>query len=330
LLSGREKWRADAGYLRTFVQAGRSRTERELLIKPKPLVSGDLVSLVAPSGVCDPARLELGIAFLESWGLRVVTADSRAADRYFAATDSMRAGELAAAFADPAVRAVLAVRGGSGAARLYGGFEVSAVARDPKIFVGFSDVTVLLTRLVQEAGLIGYHGPMVAADLPRISEGGRERFRKFLFGEPGWWDGSAAEIWREGRGQGRLTGGCLSVLVTTLGTPYEFDSRESILFLEDVAEKPYRIDRMLTHLKHAGKFEGVAGLVLGPMCDCDDGGGSAVLREIVLDVLSKYDFPVLFGLDAGHGSDNVVIPFGCSAVLDTSTGRLELAESAFS
>jgi muramoyltetrapeptide carboxypeptidase len=301
-----------------------------LLKKPKPLVPGDLVSLVAPSGVCDPERLERGIAIVESWGLRVRAPEPAPGFRYLSAPDSVRAGGLAGAFADREVRAVLAVRGGSGAARLHGEFEAAAVAGDPKIFVGFSDVTVLLTRLVQEAGVVSYHGPMVAADLPRISDSGRERFRKFLFNEPGWWDGAGTEVWRDGRGAGRLTGGCLSVLVTTLGTAYEFDSRESILFLEDVAEKPYRIDRMLTHLKHAGKFEDVRGLVLGPMCDCDDGGGPAILREIVGDVLAGYDFPILFGFDAGHGADNVVIPFGCGAVLDTSQGRLELAEPAFS
>jgi muramoyltetrapeptide carboxypeptidase len=299
--------------------------------KPAPLATGDRVALVATSGPCDAARLSLGAAILESWGLQIELPPALEPLRYLATADEQRARALTMAFERDDVRAVLCVRGGYGAARLHDRFDVAVAVANPKLFVGFSDVTVLLCRLVQEAGLVCYHGPMVAADLPRLSDHGRERFRRFLFGEDGWWDGRVRETWRPGDASGRLVGGCLSVLVTTLGTPYEVATDDRILFLEDVAEKPYRVDRMLTHMKHAGKFDRARGVVLGPMADCDGGSGPALLRDIVTEVLAEYDFPILFGLDAGHGSDNVVLPFGCQVRLDgvAAAAGVELLEPVF-
>jgi muramoyltetrapeptide carboxypeptidase len=297
--------------------------------KPLPLSPGDRVALVAPSGACDWERLARGTDLLTSWGLSVDAVTRPAAFRYFAAADAERAAQLRAAFQDPGVRAVLSVRGGYGAARLHGHVDMEALARDPKIFVGYSDVTLLLNRLVQEAGVVAYHGPMVAVDLPRFSDAAAERFRRFLFGEDGWWDGAAREVWREGAAEGPLVGGCLSVLVTTLGTPYEIDTDGAVLFLEDVAEKPYRIDRMLNHLRHAGKLARVRGVVFGAMLDCDGGEGSRILREIVLDALSDVDVPVLCGIDAGHGTDNVVLPFGCRVRIADGAPRLDLLEPVF-
>ncbi len=287
------------------------------------------MALIAPSGACDLERLAQGVDLLESWGLRVEPHDFGPRLRYMAAGDADRGRQLREAFSNPAVRAVLAVRGGYGAARLHRYIDARKLAAEPKIFVGFSDVTILLNRLVREADLVAYHGPMVAADLPRLPDEARERFRCFLFGQDGWWDGSVREVWREGVAEGRLAGGCLSVLVTTLGTPYEIDTTDSVLFIEDVAEKPYRIDRMLTHLRDAGKFDRVRAIVLGPMLDCDDGAGSEILREIFLDVLADVSMPILYGIDAGHGSRNVVLPFGCRVRADTKSERLELLEPAF-
>ncbi len=300
-----------------------------MIRKPAPLSPGATVALVAPSGRSDPERLERGIELLQSWNLQVRILDRADPVRYMAATDEVRARQLTEAFCDPAVAAVLAVRGGYGASRLHETFDPSVVAAHPKPFVGFSDVSLLLNRLVQEAEVVSYHGPMVAADLPRLDAGARERFRRFLFDQDGWWDGRVREAWRAGTGEGPLAGGCLSVLVTTLGTPYEIETDGRVLFLEDVAEKPYRIDRMLSHLRHAGKLDRLAGVVFGPMLDCDGGDGPGVLREIVLDVLSGTDFPILYGLDAGHGSGNVVLPLGCRVRVDAGAARVDLLEDAF-
>jgi muramoyltetrapeptide carboxypeptidase len=287
------------------------------------------VALVAPSGRSDEEKLARGRDLLASWGLQVDATSPAAGMRYLAAEDSRRAAQLRAALEDPGVRGILAVRGGYGAARLHDLVDLKSAAIQPKVFVGFSDVTILLNRLVQEADMVAYHGPMVAVDLPRLSDLARERFRRFLFGQDGWWDGTAREVWRGGEAEGQLLGGCLSVLVTTLGTPYEIDTDGAILFLEDVAEKPYRIDRMLNHMKHAGKLDRVRGIVLGPMLDCDGGEGSRILREIFLDALSDLEIPVVFGIEAGHGTENVVLPFGCRVRLLADEARLDLLEPVF-
>ena len=120
-----------------------------------------------------------------------------------------------------------------------------------------------------------------------------------------------------------------TVMVTGLGTPYEIDTSGSVLFIEDVAERPYRIDRMMTHLKQAGKLDDLAGVVLGPMVDCDGGEGSAILRDIVLEALEGTACPVAFGIDAGHGSANAILPFGCEVEIDTGQGCVNLLESPF-
>ena len=300
------------------------------LRKPKPVRRGDLVAVVAPSGACDPERLSAGVRLLEGWGLRVHLEEPGPALRYFAAGDRERAGRLTDALRRTDVKAVLATRGGYGSARLHPYLDVADALPDPKIFVGFSDLTILLSRIVQEAHVVAYHGPMVAADLPQFDDSARERFRRFLFGEPDWWEGCCPEVWRGGTAEARLVGGCLSVLVTTLGTPYEIDTDGAILFLEDVAEKPYRIDRMLTHLKHAGKLSRVRGVVLGSMLDCDGGEGEGVLRDVVTEVIEDSAVPVLAGFDAGHGTGNVVLPFGCQVRLDAGTQQLTLLEPVFS
>ncbi len=295
-------------------------------LKADPLVPGDLVALAAPAGLCNPDRLARGVAILESWGLRVRPLPDAPPHRYFSSDDDARAAHLGELFADPEVRAILCVRGGFGTARLHRRFLAEAARADPKIFVGFSDISLLLSRIWSEAGLVCFHGPMVAADLPQLTDGSRERFRRFLFGGDDWWNGGFGECWREGVGEGPLVGGCLSLLVTTLGTPYEIDTRGAVLFLEDVAERPYRMDRMLTHLAHAGKLDDLAAVVLGPMLDCDD-ADHPVLREIVMEALGDRACPVVSDFDAGHGSQNVVLPLGCRVRVDSGHGAVELLES---
>jgi muramoyltetrapeptide carboxypeptidase len=287
------------------------------------------VRLLAPSGAWDDARLQAGIDVLESWGLETVGPNSTGNLRYFSASDAERASEFEAAFADSHSRAVLTVRGGSGAARAMSHIDLSVVASNPKIFCGYSDVSLLLDRIHAEAGLVSFHGPMVGVDLPRISDVARERFRRFLFGEDDWFNGEAEQCWRSGTGVGPLKGGCLAVLVTSLGTPYEIDTSDSVLFIEDVAEAPYAVDRMLVHMKHAGKFDSVSGLAFGPMQSCDGGEGSELLREIVMDVLGDTNFPILFGLQAGHGADNGVLPIGCAVEVDGDACCLRLREAVF-
>ncbi len=302
-----------------------------MLLKPEPLRRDDPVAVVAPAGAYDPDRLEQGCRVLEGWGLRVRRPSAnRTPLRYLAGSDELRASELRDALADDRVKAILVARGGFGSARLFDRLRLAPLRGTPKVFVGFSDTTVLLARLVQEAGWVSFHGPMVAADLPGLSPEAQERFRRFLFDDGPWWAGQAAECWRAGHGEGRLAGGCLSLLVSTLGTPYEFRTdHPTVLFLEDVNEKPYRVERMLVQLRDAGKLENVTAVVIGAMPGCDDGGGSSVLENVFRDVLAAHRFPVLFGVAAGHGTDNAVLPFGCRVSVDADARTLELCESPF-
>lgn len=311
-----------------------------MLQKPRALRKNDRVALVAPAGFADAQRIERGVGVLENWGLRVDALPRLVAHRYLSASDPERAATLAAALSDPGIRAVLAVRGGYGSARLLSSEASSPLTPlrdDPKIFVGYSDVTLLLDRIVREAGVVAFHGPMVATDLGTSEPGGLEaleRFRRFLFAEDDWFDGRCRESWAKGLGEGPLVGGCLSVLVTTLGTPTEIQTDGAVLFLEDIDERPYQLDRMLTQLRQAGKLANLAGLVLGAFDHCGPEAGDAtdfeVLREIVLEAMEGVSCPILFGLDAGHGSSNVVLPLGCRARADAVACEVVLLEEALS
>jgi muramoyltetrapeptide carboxypeptidase len=303
--------------------------KRPLAVKPRPLQQGDVVALAAPAGFCEAERVDSGSQVLEDWGLVVEGLPSMEPLRYFAGDDRARAQALAAAFSRSDLAAVLCVRGGYGCSRLFDHLSLADLVENPKIFVGYSDVTLLLDRMVREHGVACFHGPMVASDLTRFDGDQRERFRRFLFGLDGWWDGRFEEVWTPGRGSGPLVGGCLSVLVTTLGTPFEIDTRGTVLFLEDVAERPYRIDRMLMHLRQAGKFDEIQGLVVGSFLDCYGSEGPGILRTILAEVLDGLSCPVVFGLDAGHGSGNVVLPLGCQVDLDTERQELLLLEDPF-
>jgi muramoyltetrapeptide carboxypeptidase LdcA involved in peptidoglycan recycling len=170
---------------------------------------------------------------------------------------------------------------------------------------------------------------MVASDLGRLAPDQLERFRRFLFGEEGWWAGNALECRKPGAAIGRLVGGCLSVIASTIGTPYEIETRGGVLFLEDVGEPPYRIDRLLTQLVHARKFEAVAGVVLGTFHNCDPPDSSGEVMSIFDDILGRLGIPVVSGFDAGHHSGGAVLPMGCQVRLNADGGTIELLEPIF-
>lgn len=298
-------------------------------VRPRPLREGDRVAVVAPASVYDADRLARGIEVLESWGLQVEPPVPSTPQRYLTGSDQERAARLTEAFARDDIHAVMAVRGGFGSARLLGRFDPKVAAVHPKIFLGYSDLTILLSRLVSEAGLVCFHGPMVASDLGRLPEGPLERFRRFLFGEDGWWAGKDLFCRLSGASSGRLVGGCLSVLATTIGTPYEVDTDGSVLFLEDIAEPPYRIDRLLTHLLHAGKLDQVKAVILGTFHGCEPENARGQLMDIFDEILAPLGIPVVSGFDAGHHSGGGVLPMGCRVRVDADAGTVELLDDAF-
>ena len=299
--------------------------------KPPRLKSGDRIGIVSPAAAVQADKLKRGCLALRQCGFSVqVGAQALQRDRFFAGTDRGRAEELTAMFTDPSVQAVFCSRAGYGSGRLLPLLDFAIFAQQPKIFVGYSDVTLLLNAFVQRAGLVCFHGPLVAGE---FAEGFSERSRTHLFNLLTRGTGEASlplsTTLRTGVAEGRLLGGCLSVLVATLGTPFAFDPRGAILFLEDIGEKPYRIDRVLVQLKQGGVLEHLAGVVFGDMQGCwgteDD---PTLLLSVIADVFADYSYPVGFGLPAGHGGENFALPLGTRVRLDARQKQLVFLESA--
>jgi muramoyltetrapeptide carboxypeptidase len=297
--------------------------------KPLPLRRGDVIAVCAPAGPVDAARLQRGIARLSAAGYVPEISDGvLAAEGYFAGGDGHRAGQIAWAMALPEARAVMAARGGYGAARLLPLVDWKKAARRPKLLVGFSDLTAVLAYVSTRLRLPCLHGPMAAADLAsRYDADALDAFARLAAGgvsprEP-W--GEPMERVRGGSPEGMLAGGCLSVITSLLATPYEPDFRGALLFLEDVAEPAYRLDRLLTQWVLSGRWSRVAGILVGKMAPVRGETGED-LRRVFHETGKRLSVPVWFGFPAGHVGRNVALPFGVRARVD-ARGRLFLLES---
>lgn len=277
-------------------------------------------------------RLTAGVRVLESWGMHVRLGDAvRDRRSYLAGTDAVRRADLQRMLDDPDVRAILCARGGYGSQRLMPDLDFTRFAAEPKPIVGYSDTTALLNAVVGR-GIAAFHGPMVADDIARgLPERSTAWLRRILSDPDYVWETDVPEAIRPGRASGRLVGGCLSVLVTTLGTPWAPDTHGAILFLEDVHERPFRLDRLLTHMRQAGKLDDVAGVVFGTMATCPPMDGVCPL-DVVRDCFADAPYPVGFGVAAGHhadaDADNLALPLGVRVTLDTTRGRLAALEPA--
>ena len=296
--------------------------------KPAPLRrSGGRIGVVAPAGCVDDEWLSAGVQALRTEGFEVELAPG-IYDRkgYLAGDDEKRARDLEAFFCRPDLDAIFCARGGFGSVQLLPHLT-PGVRLQPKIFAGYSDITILLNWLLQRCGMVTFHAPMVGMEFARgLTQRSRDHLWGTLTGE-GWrWEIAVGEIIRSGKVEAEMLGGCLSVLVTTLGTPYEIDTHGKLLFLEDVGEKPYRVERMLTHLRMAGKLERLAGLVFGDFTQCD-GEGSRDVRGVIRELFDKAPYPVVMGIPAGHGEENLALPFGVKMALDGNAGTLSLIES---
>jgi muramoyltetrapeptide carboxypeptidase len=293
------------------------------LIKTPAVSPGAAIAIVAPASSAKPERTERGLAALYALGF-VPTLGANALLReplYFAGTPAQRLADLHAAFSDPASSAVMALRGGYGSNYLLDGLDLATIAANPKPFFAYSDLTGVQLHLLDELGLPAFHGPMLAADFS-LEEGVHlESFRAALAGEP--YTVGAAEGLRilkpfaRKTVAGTLYGGCLSILVSLLGTPWEPATENKILFLEDVGVKPYQIDRMLWQLRAAGKLAGVCGIIFGEMVECVSAGAAHdLLDRAILSALDGLDIPIAIGLRSGHVSrQNVTLTFGVAAEL---------------
>jgi muramoyltetrapeptide carboxypeptidase len=287
------------------------------------------VGVVASAAAVDREYLERGVQELARQGYRVkVSEHALARDRILAGTDQQRAAELMRFFRDPEVRAIFAARGGYGAGRILPLIDFRALRATPKIFVGFSDQTFVLNALAELSRMVCFHGPMVAKDVAGgISARSMLHLRRLLGGELEGFDLQAAEAIHPGVAQGELVGGCLSIVAATLATPYAPDFAGKLLFLEDTGEKAYRIDRMLVQLRHSGALGKVAGVVFGGMRAPDGSEAEQrLIRQFAAEQTAGLGVPVLWGIEAGHATENFTLPIGLRARLDAAACRLSFVE----
>ena len=306
---------------------------RKHRIKPPALGPGDTVGIIAPASNIKAELLEAGCNALRNLGYKPVYFDSiLEQDLYFAGSVKRRAKEFEEMYAREDVQAIICARGGYGANYLLPLLKFAKLVRTPKIIVGYSDVTSLLTKFV-DTGMVTFHGPMAAKDFAVSGGIDLNSFQAALSGHSKWAIRGRAEPLRKGSAEGILYGGCLSMLVASLGTPYEIQTAGTILFIEDVYAKPYQIDRMLMQLKLAGKLSKVRGIVFGEMLDCiQSSTQDYTLQEVILRVVGDLDIPIAFGLRSGHVSQgNITLPFGVRAGLSVAKDvKLEILEAATS
>ncbi len=296
-------------------------TGRPRLLKPAALRPGDRIAIVAPASPCAPEAFGHGVLELESQGFEV-TVDDRVwaqAGGYLAGEAALRAAHLQEAFADPAVAGIVCARGGYGSAQILPLLDAAAIAASPKVFVGYSDITAVHTWLLQRCGLVSFHGPMLEGRFANRARYDRDSFvRAVSVTEPmGALVPPGLEIWREGEASGVLVGGTITQLAASLGTPFAFDPPPGcVLFFDEVNERPYRLDRLLTQLVQAGIIGRAAAIVFNELPGCDEPGGEVRGADAVRRVLDGFAGPMLAGFPSGHTPGaTMTLPFGVHATV---------------
>ena len=306
-------------------------------VKPPALRPGDRVAIVAPASPFAPDEIDAGKTELRRLGFEPVHTEAvYDRDGYVAGPAEVRARDLRAAWTDPTVAAIVAARGGYGSVHLLPLLRAQTFRETPKALIGFSDITSLQTWLLQDCGVVPFHGPMIER---RLAHGpaayDEDTFIRCLCrAEPlGEIAPPQLEAIKAGEAAGELVGGTLTQLVSSLGTPYAFDPPAGcVLFLDEVAERPYRLDRLLTQLRLSGLLVRVAAIVCNDLPRCSEPGGNAAARDVVARVLADFPGPILFGLPAGHTDGPIVtLPFGVRArVLAGPRRALVIEEAAVS
>jgi muramoyltetrapeptide carboxypeptidase len=317
------------------------------LVKPKALRRGDTISVIVPAGPLNRERIDQALDRIRQRGFQVKTyGDIYRSQGYLAGDDRARADELMAAFADPETNSVWCARGGYGVARLLKLIDFDVIRRNPKVFVGFSDISVLHTAIQQRAGLITFHGPNLqdgfgkSDDMSPANEAAL--WRAVLADQQTATGGYLIETTSADTGEfrtvvggtavGRLTGGNLAVICGLMGTPFEPETAGRILFLEDVSERVYRIDRYLAQLSLAGKLQSAAGILLGTFSYENDepADSQAAVAALLDEYCSGLEIPVLAGFPAGHAQYNLTLPMGANMEVDADACTVKLLESAVS
>lgn len=314
---------------------------KQKILKPRMIRPGAVIGLIAPASPPAPEKFDKAFANLSAFGFKVKAGD-HLRDQYghLAGRDADRLADLHRAFADPEVDVVWCIRGGYGCSRLLPDLDFDLIRRNPKPFIGYSDVTALHVAIGQKTGLVTFHGTVAAGDFPEntlqhfhavLTEGKSEH----TIVAPAATEVLTGPEYRPfvitpGKARGRLTGGNLALLSAMTGTEFEPDFRDKIVFIEDVGEQPYRIDRMLTQLIQATNLKRAAGIVLGVFAECQpkEGTFSLSLEDTLRDLLAPLGLPVMYGIPFGHVPYQAVLPYGIMAEMDTESRSLTLLENA--
>jgi muramoyltetrapeptide carboxypeptidase len=311
-------------------------------IKPKRLAEGDTIALVTPGSYITDKEKEESISNIRSLGFKVTYSDRlMQKNGYFSATDEERAADLNEMFEREDVQGIMCARGGYGSSRILSYLNYELISKNPKPFIGFSDVTAVHFALYKKSKLISFHGPVSISTFSPLSI---KSFEEVLV-NPTFelqMENSLSNNYNpygittitEGKAEGELVGGNLSIVTSLIGTEYDLDFSGKIVFLEEFLEEPYRVDRMLTQMIQAGKFDNAAGIALGVFKLCEPSksnpsfSGSFNLMEVLTDRLENLGIPVVYGLSFGHVVDKLTLPFGVKAQLDGETKQLKLLETA--
>lgn len=283
--------------------------------RPKSLRPGARIGVVSPAYWLEQERLERALGVFESLGYEMVPGKStELRENRYAGSPEERAADLMAMFADPAIDAILCARGGYGGNRVLPLLDFDVICQHPKIFVGFSDITGFLVDFARKCGFVTFHGPMMTTFGKQTLDYNIETFQRVLSGEDnvvvGSPAGHEARTLKPGRARGPLWGGNLTLLIERLGTPDRVDTRGAILFIEDIDEELYALDRMMVHLKKSGSLDAIRGLVVGELVEMKDSGGpfGKSVEEIVLDACDGLDIPIISNFPCGHGDYQATLP----------------------
>lgn len=310
-------------------------------IKPKRLKKGDTIGLISPGSYISDTGLEKAVKNIESLDLNVkLSQNIRAKRGYNAGTDQERLSDLHQMFEDKQVNGIWCARGGYGCSRLLPKINYRLIRKNPKILVGYSDITALLNTIFYQTRVVGFHGPVASSDFtPYVTS----HIQNVLFEPQNTYTFSSAQenlnkedsnyhpqLIQPGIATGHLVGGNLSLISALAGTSFIQKDKKHLIFLEDIGEKPYRIDRMLTQLRQSGYFKNASGIVLGIFTDCeaDSDDSSLTLLETLRDRLGDLNIPILYGMSIGHIANQCILPLGINATLNTDTATITLLESA--
>lgn len=307
------------------------------MIKPKKLEYGNTIGVVATSSPADREKVLRAKDELERLGFKVKLMPSCfEVHGYLSGSDQLRADDLNSLFADKDVDGIICLRGGYGSTKILGKVDFDLIKANPKVFVGYSDITALHISMNQFSNLVTFHGPMLAADMPTgLDEFSKTELLRAItdpspMGPINNPVGIKIHTLVGGKATGIIAGGNLALIAATMGTPYEIDTKDKLLFLEEIGEEPYRVDRMLTQLALAGKFDDAAGIILGDWNNCEASKHkvSLTLMEVFREIIVPFNKPTIFDLKAGHCNPKVTLPFGVKATLYADAGQLTIEEGA--